>query len=232
MSRRAVILAGGKGTRLKPYTISIPKPIVPINDKPILEIIIEKLVSDGFDHITISTNHLADIIKAFFGDGSKWGIVIDYTLEEEPLSTMGPLRLIDNLPDDFLIMNGDVLTDLNFADFFYYHTQSKNLFTISSSLRQQKSDYGVLEVDDQSLLVNFNEKPIAKYSVSMGIYMANKKIIDFIPEKSSFGFDDLMITLLEKKQKVFVKPYTGYWLDIGRPKDYEKAIKKFNESTD
>ena len=118
MSKRAIILAGGKGTRLKPYTISLPKPLVPIKDKPILEIIISQLASYGFNHITITINHMADIIKAFFNDGSKWGVKIDYSLEKKPLSTMGPLKLINDLPENFLIMNGDILTDLDFKIFY------------------------------------------------------------------------------------------------------------------
>ncbi len=131
MSKRAIILAGGKGTRLKPYTIVLPKPLVPIGETPILEIIIKQLIRHGFTHITLTVNHMEDIIKAFFGDGSKWNINIDYSLEDKPLSTMGPLKLIDDLPNDFLIMNGDILTDLNFGEFYNNHIENNNIFTIS-----------------------------------------------------------------------------------------------------
>jgi NDP-mannose synthase len=225
MSKRAIILAGGKGTRLKPYTIAIPKPLVPIGDTPILEIIIKQLAKSGFDHITITINHMADIIKAFFDDGSKWGVKIDYSLEDKPLSTMGPLTLIEDLPDNFLIMNGDVLTDLNFDNFFNYHIKSHNIFTISSYKRHQKIDYGVLETNEKSILTGFQEKPISNYTVSMGVYMANKNILNFIPKGECFGFDDLMFVLLNEGQKVNVKPFNGYWLDIGRPEDYVIACK-------
>jgi len=223
MSKRAVILAGGKGSRLKPYTISIPKPLVPVGDTPILEIIIKQLASYGFDHITLTINHMADIIKAFFEDGSKWNIKIDYSLEDKPLSTMGPLKLINDLPDNFLIMNGDVLTDLNFSNFYTWHIKNKNIFTISSFIRTQKNDFGVLETDFKDRLTGFHEKPITKFNVSMGIYMANKKILDYIPENKAYGFDHLMLELIKRKKNASVKSFKGYWLDIGRPDDYEKA---------
>ncbi len=231
MSKRAVILAGGKGTRLKPYTISLPKPLVPVGDMPIIEIIIRQLAKNGFNHITITINHMADIIKAFCGDGSKWGILIDYSLEDKPLSTMGPLKLIRNLPEDFLVMNGDVLTDLNFETFYDEHLKSKNIFTISAYSRFQKVDYGVLEVGENNKLIDFVEKPINRYNVSMGVYMANKRILEFIPENQAYGFDFLMLDLIRFKNPASVKVHNGYWLDIGRPDDYEKACNDFENKS-
>ena len=225
MSKRAIILAGGKGTRLKPYTIAFPKPLVPIGETPILEIIIKQLVSHGFDHITLTINHMAEIIQAFFGDGSKWDIKIDYSLEDKPLSTMGPLKLIDNLPDNFLIMNGDVLTDLNYSNLMKYHIENGNIFTVSSFVRKQKSDYGILELDEQNYLKDFKEKPTTEFNVSMGIYVANRKILEYIPYNKFFGFDQLMLDLLKNKKPAQIVKHDGYWLDIGRPDDYEKACK-------
>lgn len=224
MYKRAIILAGGQGTRLKPYTITLPKPLVPVGDYPILEIIIRQLSKYGFTHVTITVNHLADIIQAFFGNGDKWNIKIDYSLEKMPLGTMGPLKLINDLPEDFLVMNGDILTDLNFEDFFDYHTLNKNLFTISSYLRNDKSEYGVLMTNEDNRLISFIEKPNLTALVSMGIYMVNKKALNDIPENTYFGFDKLMLSFLEKNYRVSVKPFEGYWLDIGRPVDYERAI--------
>ena len=223
MSKRAIILAGGKGTRLKPYTLALPKPLVPIDDKPILEIIINQLKDNGFDHITITVNHLADIIKAFFGNGSKWGIKIDYSLEEKPLSTMGPLSLIKNLPDNFLIMNGDVLSDIDFSQFYNFHISRKSIFTISSYTREEKTDFGVLKFDSKNYLNNFKEKPTMKYDVSMGIYCASKEILHYIPYNESYGFDNLMLDLMKSNKPPLIKRHNGYWLDIGRPDDYEKA---------
>lgn len=223
MCKRAVILAGGKGTRLKPYTISLPKPLVPIRDKPIIEIIISQLKDNGFNHITISINYLADIIKAYIGNGSKWNIRIDYLLEEKPLSTIGPLSLLNDLPDNFLIMNGDVLTDLNFSSLFNSHVEAMNIFTISSFIREQKTDYGVLETDSHNYLKNFYEKPVSKYNVSMGVYVANKKILRYIPHNKFYGFDNLMVDLLKDNNPPYAIQHDGYWFDLGRPDDFEKA---------
>src|SRR5215831_704285 len=137
---RAVILAGGRGTRLRPYTISLPKPLMPIVDKPILEIIICQLAAHGINHITLAVNYQAEILRAYFSDGGKWKVRIDYSLESQPLSTMGPLKLISDLPDNFLVLNGDVLTDLNYAKFVRAHTDAGALFTISAAARTQKID--------------------------------------------------------------------------------------------
>ena len=227
MSKRAIILAGGKGTRLKPYTVSLPKPLVPVVDKPIIEIIIMQLVENGFDHITLTINHMAEIIRAFCGDGSKWGVKIDYSLEDKPLSTMGPLKLINDLPENFLIMNGDVLTDLDFRKFYENHASTKNIFTISSFEREHINDYGVLKVNHDKKLINFFEKPTTKFEVSMGVYMANKEIINFIPSNIAYGFDNLMYDLMGAEKVVLVEKHDSYWLDIGRPDDYEQATQDY-----
>ncbi|EKO58938.1 nucleotidyltransferase family protein [Leptospira kirschneri] len=227
MSKRAVILAGGKGTRLRPYTTVFPKPLMPIGEYPILEVIVKQLVKSGFSHITLAVNHQAQLIRAFFQDGSRWNTKIDYSLEDKPLGTMGPLKLISDLPNDFLVMNGDVLTDIDFANFYQVHVQSKSIFTISSKKRQQMIDYGVLETDNDGLLSGFQEKPAQNYEVSMGVYMVSQAALNFIPEDSVFGFDNLMLKLIELDKPVSVRPHEGYWLDIGRPDDYEKAIEEF-----
>ncbi|MCT7522606.1 sugar phosphate nucleotidyltransferase [Aliarcobacter cryaerophilus] len=225
--KRAIILAGGKGTRLRPYTVVFPKPLMPIGDYPILEVIIRQLVQNSFTHITLAVNHQADLIKTFFGDGYKWGIKIDYSLEDKPLSTMAPLKLIKDLPDNFLVMNGDVLTDLNYGEFYEYHIKNENIFTISSYQREVKSEFGVLELNSDNTLIGFQEKPIQKYDVSMGIYMVSKKAIDFIPDNTFYGFDHLMLDLMKNKKEIKIQKFKGYWLDIGRPDDYEIAINIF-----
>lgn len=227
MSKRAVILAGGKGTRLRPYTTVLPKPLMPIGDYPILEVIVRQLSHFGFTHITIAVNHQAHLIQAFFQDGKKWNVKIDYSLEDIPLGTMGPLKLITDLPDNFLVMNGDVLTDINYSAFYSMHTSSGSIFTISSMEREQLIDFGVLDTNEKGMLIGFREKPRQTFQVSMGVYMLNKEALTYVPDETIFGFDNLMLMLLEKRKQVAVRPHEGYWLDIGRPDDYEKAIDEF-----
>ncbi len=231
MNKHAVILAGGKGSRLRPYTVVLPKPLMPIGEYPILEVIIRQLVTQGFTKITLAVNHQAELIAAFFGDGSKWGISINYSLEDQPLGTMGPLKLIKDLPDNFLVMNGDILTDLVYGDFFDTHVKNDALFSISSHLREQKIDYGVLQTEN-NILTGFKEKPTKHFEVSMGIYMLSKKVLDYIPENTPFGFDQLMLSFLDQQKHVFVNTYTGLWLDIGRPDDYIEAIECFDQLKD
>tara|TARA_Y100000589_G_scaffold291588_1_gene295183 strand:+ start:9070 stop:9771 length:702 start_codon:yes stop_codon:yes gene_type:complete len=224
--RRAIILAGGKGSRLRPYTIVLPKPLMPIGDFPILEVVVRQLVRDGFDHISMAVNHQASLIRAFFGDGSKWSIKIDYYEEDKPMGTMGSLNKINDLPDNFLIMNGDILTDLNYSKFYDYHLNNKSLFTIGAKKRIQPIDYGVLESNQKGFLQSFVEKPKKEFLVSMGIYMANKNIKKYIPN-SFYGFDNLMLDLLSKNRPVKLYEFNSYWLDIGKPDDYIKAIDDF-----
>lgn len=230
MSKRAVILAGGKGTRLRPYTVVLPKPLMPLGDYPILEVILRQLVHAGFDHITMTVNHQADLIKTFFGTGEKWGIKIDYSLEDKPLYTMGPLSLINDLPENFLVMNGDILTDLDFAAFYNDHAANKNIFTISSYIREHVNLYGVLESDENQKLVDFKEKPVTRFEVSMGIYMLNKAVLEYIPHNEPYGFDHLMLDLIKANKNATVRPFEGYWLDIGRPDDYMIAIDEFEKN--
>lgn len=223
MKRRAVIMAGGKGTRLRPYTMLLPKPLMPLGDRAILEIILRQLSVAGFQRVTLAVNHQANILMAYFGDGSKWSIEIDYSVENEPLGTMGPLKLIHDLPDNFLVMNGDVLTDIDYAQFFASHVDNKRLMSISAAKREQLIDYGVLKLDALGKLHSFEEKPRIPYLVSMGVYCLSRELVKRIPENRSFGFDDLVLSLLESNEPAHVVEHNGYWLDIGRPDDYQKA---------
>jgi len=227
MMKRAVILAGGRGLRLRPYTVALPKPLMPVGEYPILEIIIRQLRHYGFTHITLAVNHQADVIKAFFQDGKKWGLNIHYSLETTPLSTMGPLKLIEDLPAHFLVMNGDVLSDVNYGDFFNEHVANDRMFTILAYTRQDQVDYGVLRADESSTLKGFDEKPVNKYLVSMGIYAVSNRVLNHIPDNTAFGFDNLMRTFLKSNVEVSVSPYNGYWMDIGRPDDYIQASEEF-----
>lgn len=212
------------GTRLRPYTAVLPKPLMPIGDHPILEVIVRQLAHSGFDRITMAVNHQADLIKAFFGDGRKWKIKINYSLETEPLSTIGPLKLIDDLPENFLLLNGDVLTDLDFRKLYCEHVTNRRLFTIAASARKHIVDYGVLEVDGTCRLVGFREKPAYDYIVSMGVYALHRSALDIVPQGTRYGFDNLMLDLLAKQERIHVERHDGYWLDIGRVDDYMQAI--------
>jgi NDP-mannose synthase len=225
--RRAVIMAGGRGTRLRPYTMVFPKPLMPVGEYPVLEVIVRQLAKQGFHHITMAVNHQANLIKAFFGDGSSWGVRIDYSLESEPLSTIGPLKLIPDLPEHFLLMNGDVLTDLDFEAFWQRHVEGDRLFTIGAACRIESTEYGVLHIDSHQVLCGFEEKPRKEYLVSMGVYMVSGRILPDIPAGRPYGFDDLMRDLLARRASVGVIRHGGYWLDIGRPGDYQQAIDDF-----
>jgi NDP-sugar pyrophosphorylase family protein len=227
---RAIILAGGKGTRLYPYTTLIPKPLVPLGGKySILEIIILQLKQAGFTHITLAVNHLSQLIMAYFGDGSRLGVKLDYSLEEGELSTIGPLTLIADLPENFLVMNGDILCDLDYRAFFAAHVNAASQVSVSAYRREVKVDFGVLKVDAKGLLCGFQEKPVYDFEVSMGIYCINRAVIAALPHGVKYGFDNLMVDRLAQKQPVHIRSFSGYWLDIGRPDDYEYANRHFDE---
>jgi NDP-mannose synthase len=227
---RAIILAGGKGTRLRPYTVTFPKPLVPLGgEMPVLEIIIRQLSQQGVHHITLAVNHLANLIQAFFQDGSKWGLRIDYSLEEKPLHTIGPLTLLHDLPENFLVMNGDVLCDLDFSAFYQAHCAADNDITVSVCRREEFVNYGVLQYDAAGRITGFVEKPRYSFEVSMGVYCINRRIIERLPPGESYGFDNLMLDGLRDGLKMSARPFGGYWLDIGRPEDYETADRDFLE---
>lgn len=227
---RAIILAGGKGTRLRPYTTLIPKPLVPLGGQySILEIILMQLANYGFTHITLAVNHLSQLIMAYFGDGARFGLKIDYSLEEAELSTIGPLTLIDDLPDNFLVMNGDILCDLNYKNFFDAHVNGKSNISVSAFRREVKIDFGVLKYDKEGRLYEFQEKPQYDFDVSMGIYCIHRSVIEALPRGQKYGFDNLMLDGLANKQRIDIRPFNGFWLDIGRPDDYEYADKHFAE---
>ncbi|OUL82335.1 sugar phosphate nucleotidyltransferase [Paraburkholderia hospita] len=227
---RAIILAGGKGTRLRPYTTLIPKPLVPLGGKySILEIIIMQLTKAGVTHITLAVNHLSHLIVSYFGDGSRFGVKIDYSLEEGELSTIGPLTLIDDLPGNFLVMNGDILCDLDYRSFFDAHMQSGSQISVSAYPRDVKIDFGVLRFDETNRLTAFEEKPSYHFDVSMGIYCINRSVIEELPRGGVYGFDTLMIDGLKNNKRIDIRPFSGYWLDIGRPDDYQYADEHFDE---
>jgi NDP-mannose synthase len=222
MSNYAVIICGGKGSRLAPYTDSIPKALLPIHGYPILEIIIRQLKYYGFTHITLSIHHLADDIIKHFGNGHKWNLHIDYSLEEFPLGTAGPLKILKDLPESFLVANCDILTDLNFAFFLKNHLDNDGIFTIAAYKKQHRIGYGIIQADKCNYLANFFEKPDT-IIINAGVYIMNKEVQDYIPEKQAFGVDDLIHKLLEHNEKIRIYPFAGSWQDIGSVDEYVKA---------
>lgn len=224
----AVVLAGGKGTRLRPYTTILPKPLVPIGDEfSILEIVLRQLAHRGFRRATLAIGHQGSLIQAVVGDGSQWGVEVDYAIEEKPLGTMGPvLRLLERLPEHFIVLNGDILTDLDFAGVLTGHLASKAPLTIATYARQVKVDFGVLEVDG-GRVVGFQEKPQLAYSVSMGVYGLSRATLAEYPRDQPLGFDQLVLDLLATGRHPASHPFDGYWLDIGRPDDYDQANRDF-----
>lgn len=227
---RAIVLAGGMGTRLRPYTITLPKPLVPVGgEMPIIEVVIRQLVACGFQRITFAVNHKANLIRAFCGDGSQWGVQIDYSQEESPLGTIGPLTLINDLPDNFLVMNGDLLCDVDYSKLLAHHTRRRNSLTVSCYQRTVKSDFGVIDFDANGRIAGFREKPVFSFSVSMGIYCLNRSIVESLRRGEPYGFDALMRDGIASGMNIEAVPHDGYWLDIGRPEDFEAANRDFSQ---
>ncbi len=218
----AIILCGGFGARLRPFTEILPKPLMPINGKPILEIVINNLKKNNFRNIILSIGYKGDLIKSFFGNGKKYGVKINYIEEVKPLGTMGPLKLIKKLPNNFLVMNGDILTNLNLDKFFKKHIESKDIFTISTISRKHQIDFGVINFK-KNKMTGFIEKPKKNFNVSMGIYAVSKRVIKFIPKNKYYGFDHLMKQFLKKNIDVNLFFFNGLWFDIGRQNDYIKV---------
>jgi NDP-sugar pyrophosphorylase family protein len=228
--KRAVVLAGGLGMRLRPYTTVLPKPLMPVGDRPILDVIVRQLGRHGFDRLTIVTGHLAELIEAFFGDGERFGIPIDYFREDDPLGTVGALALLDGLDEDFLVMNGDVLTDLDFSAFLEDHLTGEAAATIAAHARDVQISLGVLRFDDQAdpqRLTGYVEKPKYHYEASMGVYAFSPRALGFIEPGKRLDFPELILRLLGAGETVRAVRSESYWRDIGRHDDYDTAIEEF-----
>lgn len=218
-----VIQAGGKGTRLYPYTKVLPKPLMPVGQYPILEIMLRQLAHQGFRDVTISIGYLGDMIRLHCGDGSKWGLNIRYVTETQPLGTMGPLKLVNGLDRTFLVMNGDLLTDFNFTELLRQHQHFGGPLTIGTYLKPVNVSLGVLETDPDQRVVGFREKPTLHFPCSMGVYAMHPEMLELIPAGEAFGFDDLMYKMLKTGQHAYSYIFRGTWMDIGRPEDFHAA---------
>jgi NDP-sugar pyrophosphorylase family protein len=229
---KAVILAGGKGSRLAPYTKVIPKPLMPIGDMPILEVLLHQIKRAGVDEAILSVGHMASLLRAFFQEGDNFGLRIRYSYEQIPLPTAGPLALLKDLEETFLVMNGDVLTTMDFSKLMAFHKQSKAQVTIAMYDREVKIDLGVLQVDHGGVLTGYIEKPTYTFQVSMGIYVFEPTVLHYIPMGEYFDFPNLILRLIEENQRVVGFPFSGYWQDLGRPDDYEQAVQDFESMRD
>ena len=228
MKRQAVILAGGKGTRLRPFTATLPKPLVPVGDYPIIEIVLRQLKHFGFTDIIISTGHLAELIQAYCGDGRRWGVKIRYVREDKPLSTAGALKLIRGLEPRFLTINGDLLTTLDFGKVYEYHRDAKADAVIAVCERKWQIDFGVIELDADDGLRRFNEKPSIPYLVSMGVNVFDRAVLRHIKPGEALGIPELMLRIKAANGVVRGFRNKAHWLDIGRPDDYETVQELFS----
>ena len=223
----AVILAGGKGTRLKPFTMTIPKPLLPLGDIPVLEVVISQLASSGFERIVLSLGHMAPIFASIVGDGQRWGVNIECCVEKEPLGTAGPLHLVKDLEDTFIVMNGDLLTTIDYRKLIAFHLGSDAWGTIAVKRREIKIDFGVVEMTNAGLLCDYREKPTISYDVSMGINVLARRCLELIPRGKKCDMPQLMMAMQHAGKRVACYKTDCYWQDIGRFDDYQQASADF-----
>jgi NDP-mannose synthase len=226
---RAVILAGGLGTRLRPYTTVLPKPLMPVGEYPIIEILIRQLARYGVCDLTVAVGYLAPLIEAYCGDGSRWGVRIGYSREESRLGTAGPLMLVDGLDATTLVVNGDLLTDLDFARMVGFHRAHGAAITVGAFERDERISLGVLHTDDAGRIHAYEEKPVHHYLVSMGAYVIEPEVLGFMEKGQYCDFPDFVRCVLQAGRTVMSYRGTAFWLDIGRVDDYELAVERFAE---
>jgi NDP-sugar pyrophosphorylase family protein len=236
---KAVVLAGGRGTRLAPYTSVLPKPLMPVGDRAILELVVEQLEASSITDITFCVGYLAHLIRAVFDNRENGHVAISYVHEHEALGTAGPLHLVPGLTDTFIVMNGDVLTDLDYAELVEHHRAQGNALTIATHERSIKIDYGVLHLDGHlggtelgGRIVGYDEKPEIVSTVSMGIYVLEPSVLGYVPAGDRFDFPDLVQALLKAGKQVGAYRFDGIWFDIGRQDDYERAVNAWSRHED
>lgn len=227
---KAIILAGGKGTRLAPYTTVFPKPLMPIDGMPILEVVVRQLAHFRIREVVLAVSpHSEPLLAAYFGDGRRYGVDISYSRETDPLGTAGPLSLLSDLPETFLVMNGDILTSLNYLRLVEFHRRHRGVVTIAMNQKSVSLELGVMECGPRHRLRRYSEKPTLSYAVSMGIYVFEKRVLKWIPGRKYLDFPALIQKLLRAGEPVNCYPSEDFWLDIGRHEDYEEAQRKFQE---
>lgn len=226
---KAVILAGGRGTRLHPFTVSFPKPLMPLGETPVLEVLMQRLIQQGVTDMTLCLGHLAGLIQAYMDQRKSLTsqIKLSYVLEEEPTGTAGSLSLVPGLDETFLALNGDLLTNIDIRDLVRFHKEKGAVLTIATHQRRVKIDLGVLQFDENAVITNYLEKPETTYHVSMGIYVYEPRVLDYIPKGAYLDFPNLVMKLIQANEKVVSYVTDCLWLDIGRPDDYARAQELF-----
>ncbi len=226
---KAVILAGGRGTRLAPYTSILPKPLMPIGDMPILQVMLTQMKRAGVDEAILTVGHLASLLRAYFGYGEQMNMLINYSYENQPLGTAGPIALVKGLDETFLVTNGDVLTTLDFKTLLDFHHKEGGIATIAVHQRKVRIDLGVVQSNAHDhTITGYIEKPTYDYTVSMGIYVFDPRVLKYILPDQYLDFPTLVLKLIDAGEKVVAYPFDGYWMDLGRPDDYQKANEDFN----
>lgn len=228
---KAVILAGGFGTRLRPYTFSIPKPLLPVGDKPVLELIIEQLRDSGIKDIILATGYKSEIIQSFCGNGSRFNVNINYVSESRPLGTAGPISIVRRMvikDRDFILMNGDIVTKLNFRDMVNFHRTDRNELTVGYKIFKYQSPFGVLEINN-NLLAGIIEKPVSKYAISAGIYVLNRRIIDLVPKNVFYTMPELIKKILKAGHRVGIYKIKEFWLGLENIEHFDLASRRINK---
>lgn len=221
---KAVIQAGGRGTRLRPYTLVLPKPMMPVGEMPVIELLLKWLRRSGISEVLITTGHLGHLLQSLCGDGSHWDLQIEYSEETEPLGTIGALNLVrERLNETFLVLNGDLITDMDLRRFVGFHRSHEDSLTVGVTEQKVKVDLGVIETQEGHRICGFREKPEYSYDVSMGIYCMDPDILELIPNGVPFGFDDLMFRMLDNDKPARIYRHQGQWMDIGRAEDFARA---------
>jgi NDP-sugar pyrophosphorylase family protein len=224
----AVLLAGGRGTRLAPLTVTVPKPLLPLGDRPVIDILIAQLAATGVRRVCVCLGYLAPLMQAFLADGARWGVTIESRVEDEPLGTAGGLRLIDDLSDDFFVVNGDTLTDLDFAGLADVHRGAGAIATLFTPWVDEQIDYGVVTIDPATgALAEYLEKPRRGYHVSSGVYVLSRRILPLLPPAGAYDMPDLVRSAAAQGENVLCHPVRAYWKDIGRLDHYEAATRDF-----
>jgi NDP-sugar pyrophosphorylase family protein len=224
---RAVIMAGGRGSRLAPYTTVLPKPLMPLDDRPILDVLLHQLVAAGADGISISVGHLSGLIESWVRHQTHIKAPIDFVYEDEPLGTAGALGNVERPPETFLALNGDILTTLDFAELIEHNRRTGAIATMAIKERSVDVQYGVVHTDGDGRIERLEEKPQLRFRVSMGVYAMEPEICDLIEPGERIDFPDLLLRAMERGHDVQTYPFDGYWRDIGNREDYETAIEEF-----